>query len=217
MSESFDPYYTWLGIPPHEQPPNHYRLFGISTFEANADAIANAADRVMLHLRAFQAGQRGKEAQQLLDEVDAARMTLLDPEKKSAYDALVQARQQAQTPEVVVPPPPAPPAPAAPPVLAEPEQIEGMAAAMPTIQITRAPAATAGSQRVARSAARRRKPTPAIVIIMLVAAALVALGGGIAFVVSRLSSFHSGAEVRPPPVLVGSYCFPTSQVLFHFS
>jgi hypothetical protein len=215
MSEPFDPYSTWLGIPPHEQPPNHYRLLGISMFEASADVISSAADRAMLHLRAFQAGQRGKESQQLLDEVAAARVTLLDPVRKSAYDAQLQARQQAQSPEVAALPPAAPPAP--PSVLAEPEQIEGMASATPAIQITRAPAATAGSKRVARPAARRRKPTPAIVIIMLVAAALVALGGGIAFVVSRLSSLHSGAEVRPSPVLVGSHCLPTSHVLFHSS
>ena len=28
MSDHFDPYYTWLGIPPEEQPPDHYRLIG---------------------------------------------------------------------------------------------------------------------------------------------------------------------------------------------
>ena len=26
---SFDPYLNWLGIPPHEQPPNFYRLLGV--------------------------------------------------------------------------------------------------------------------------------------------------------------------------------------------
>ena len=29
MAANFDPYYKWLGIPPEEQPPNHYRLLGI--------------------------------------------------------------------------------------------------------------------------------------------------------------------------------------------
>ena len=37
MPESFDPYHRWLGIPPREQPPNHYRLLGIDLFEADAD------------------------------------------------------------------------------------------------------------------------------------------------------------------------------------
>ena len=30
----FDPYDQWLGIPAQEQPPNHYRLLGVSLFEA---------------------------------------------------------------------------------------------------------------------------------------------------------------------------------------
>jgi Concanavalin A-like lectin/glucanases superfamily len=94
MSEPFDPYYTWLGIPPHEQPANHYRLLGISLFESNAEVISNAADRLMLHLRAFQAGKRSKESQQLLNEISAARVCLLNPEKKAAYDADVRASQQ---------------------------------------------------------------------------------------------------------------------------
>ena len=44
---SFDPYYKWLGIPPDEQPPNHYRLLGVRDFEADAEVIENAADQRM--------------------------------------------------------------------------------------------------------------------------------------------------------------------------
>jgi Concanavalin A-like lectin/glucanases superfamily len=95
MSERFDPYYTWLGIPPHEQPASHYRLLGISLFESNAEVISNAADRLMLHLRAFQSGKRSKESQQLLNEISAARICLLNPEKKAAYDSALRAAQQA--------------------------------------------------------------------------------------------------------------------------
>jgi hypothetical protein len=47
----FDPYYTWLGIPPKDQPPTHYRLLGVECFEANSDVIENAADRQMAHVR----------------------------------------------------------------------------------------------------------------------------------------------------------------------
>ena len=32
MAESFDPYESWLGIPPEDQPPNHYRLLGLKPF-----------------------------------------------------------------------------------------------------------------------------------------------------------------------------------------
>ena len=58
--EPFDPYYQWLGIPPEEQPPNHYRLLGIQLFEENREVIQNAADRQMVHLRSFQNGPRAR-------------------------------------------------------------------------------------------------------------------------------------------------------------
>ena len=107
MSERFDPYYTWLGIPPSEQPANHYRLLGISQFESNEEVISNAADRLMLHLRAFQAGKRSKESQQLLNEISAARVCLLNPAKKAAYDDNLRAASEISTaalPEAMLPP-----------------------------------------------------------------------------------------------------------------
>ncbi len=33
MSEQFDPYHSWLGIPAKDQPPQHYRLLGVETLE----------------------------------------------------------------------------------------------------------------------------------------------------------------------------------------
>ena len=53
MSEAFDPYYKWLGIPPADQPPHHYRLLAIELFEADSDVIAGAADQRMAHIRSF--------------------------------------------------------------------------------------------------------------------------------------------------------------------
>jgi len=69
MSDSFDPYYTWLGIPPEDQPPSHYRLLGIKPLEENPDVIENAADQRMAHLRTFQAGRHSDLSQKLLNEV----------------------------------------------------------------------------------------------------------------------------------------------------
>lgn len=83
---AFDPYYTWLAIAPEEQPPNHYRLLGLRLFEENPEVIANAADQRMMHLRNFQAGQHSALSQKLLNEVAAARVCLLNPEKKHGYD-----------------------------------------------------------------------------------------------------------------------------------
>lgn len=87
MGSVFDAYHKWLGIPPHEQPPDHYRLLGIARFESDPEVIAAAADRQMAHLRMFQAGPRAEVCQRLLSEVARARLCLLNPQKKAAYDA----------------------------------------------------------------------------------------------------------------------------------
>lgn len=86
MSESFDPYRKWLGIPPEEQPPHHYRLLGIAPFETDREVIQNAADRQMGHVRRFQAGPYAEACQKLLNELAAARVCLLDPVRKREYD-----------------------------------------------------------------------------------------------------------------------------------
>lgn len=86
MAETFDPYHKWLGIPPEEQPPNHYRLLGIRLFESDPDVIANAADQRMTHVRAFQSGQHSAISQEILDEISKARVFLLDPKRKADYD-----------------------------------------------------------------------------------------------------------------------------------
>ena len=97
MPESFDPCLKWLGIPSHEQPPNHYRLLGIPLFMADNEVISNAADQRMIHLKGFQSGRYSALSQKLLNEVSAARGSLLDPVKKSAYDALLKKGAGAKT------------------------------------------------------------------------------------------------------------------------
>jgi hypothetical protein len=96
--QAFDPYHTWLGIPPEEQPPNHYRLLGVGVFESRPDVIASAADRQMGHLRTFQSGKHSVLSQQLLNEVATAKVCLLHPAKKAAYDNQLR-QSQAGTPE----------------------------------------------------------------------------------------------------------------------
>jgi hypothetical protein len=100
MSDPFDPYYTWLGIRPEEQPPNHYRLLGLQLFEDHLEAIEHAADRQMAHLRTFQTGQYAELSLRLLDEVAAAKRCLLEPERKAAYDAMLWEQLDDQTPTV---------------------------------------------------------------------------------------------------------------------
>ncbi|KKK84829.1 hypothetical protein LCGC14_2779390, partial [marine sediment metagenome] len=86
MPQTFDPYHTWLGIPPQRQPPNHYDLLGIPLFEDKVETIEHAADRQMAHLHSLQTGKRAKLSQQLLNEVAEARVCLLNVQEKAAYD-----------------------------------------------------------------------------------------------------------------------------------
>ena len=98
MAEPFDPYFVWLGIPPEEQPANRYRLLGVPLFVNNHDVIDNAADQRTAHLRTFQSSKNGKLAEQILNEVAAARVCLLDAKKKAAYDQELRAKLAAQSP-----------------------------------------------------------------------------------------------------------------------
>ena len=94
MSAEFDPYQEWLSIPSDERPTNYYRLLGLPLFESNTTVINNAADRQMAFVRTFQTGQYSKQSQQLLNELSQARVTLLDKQKKSEYDAKLRAEQK---------------------------------------------------------------------------------------------------------------------------
>lgn len=89
MSE-FDPYHFWLGIPPADQPPNHYRLLGIDLYETDSRVIDHAADRQMTFLHECSLGEHLAESQQLLNEVSAARICLLDPQAKAGYDETLE-------------------------------------------------------------------------------------------------------------------------------
>jgi hypothetical protein len=90
--ESFDPYRKWLGIPQQDQPPHHYRLLGIELFESDPDVIANAADGRMAQIKTFQTGKSSELSQRILNEVAAAKVCLLNPQKKVEYDRRLQAR-----------------------------------------------------------------------------------------------------------------------------
>lgn len=94
MSESFDPYYVWLAIPSKDQPPNHYRLLAVELFEDNPAVIEGAADQRMAHLRTYQLGKHAAASQKLLNEVGAAKVCLLNPAKKAAYDQRLRERLQ---------------------------------------------------------------------------------------------------------------------------
>jgi hypothetical protein len=47
----FDPYHKWLGIPPKDQPPHHYRLLSLDLFESDPEVIDAAANRQMAYVQ----------------------------------------------------------------------------------------------------------------------------------------------------------------------
>lgn len=97
MPEKFDPYHRWLGIPADEQPPNHYRLLAIGLFEADHEAIRDAVEQRMAHVRTYQLGPHSAISQKILNELAAAKACLLNPAKKAAYDELLRQRDAASS------------------------------------------------------------------------------------------------------------------------
>jgi len=111
MTEAFNHYQKWLGIPLKDQPADHYRLLGLEQFEADPDIIENAADRQMTYVRTFQTGQHAQLAEQLLNEISRAKVCLLNPVKKQSYDrrlrTYLKSRQAAAKASKAEPPQPA--------------------------------------------------------------------------------------------------------------
>lgn len=106
MPGSFDPYHKWLGISPKDQPPNHYRLLAIDLLESDPDVISSAADQRMAHVRAFQTGKHSALSQEILNEIAAARICLLNAEKKAEYDRQLNQVEPADDPDESPPEPP---------------------------------------------------------------------------------------------------------------
>jgi len=183
MAKKFDPYRKWLGIPPAEQPPNHYRLLGVGIFESDPDVISNAADRQMTHVRTFQAGKYSKLSQEILNELSAARVCLLDPQKKADYD---QGLRQALAAQETGPPPPR--STAVPP----PPRVEGATSpATSPAPIPRVSAArtTFGSKATSYGMRRKKSPWTGVTITLSLVAVLV--------IVVAWALSNSGVE-QPP-------------------
>jgi hypothetical protein len=84
---SFDPYRKWLSIPEDFRPPTHYQLLGISADERDLEVIDAAVLRQSAYVRNFQTGKYAADATRILNEIAAAKLCILDPAKRAAYDA----------------------------------------------------------------------------------------------------------------------------------
>jgi hypothetical protein len=90
MGRQFDPYYTWLGIKPEDQPPHHYRLLGLEPLESDREVIVNAIDQRTTHVKSKLSGPHADPAREVLAKITAARICLLTPEKKEEYDTALR-------------------------------------------------------------------------------------------------------------------------------
>jgi hypothetical protein len=92
----FDPYHKWLGIPKEHRPPTHYQLLGVTPTETDPEVIDEAAVRQTTHVRAYQMGEHSAASTRLLNEISQAKLTLLNPAKRRAYDARLAAERGSQ-------------------------------------------------------------------------------------------------------------------------
>lgn len=111
MFEAFDAYHKWLGIPPAEQPPDHYRLLGIGRFETDQDVIEHAADRQMAHVRTLATGKHSDLSQRILNELASARVCLLNSTAKVEYDQELRSKLAASRRQSAARPKPSRPIP----------------------------------------------------------------------------------------------------------
>ncbi|QDV66464.1 FHA domain protein [Rosistilla carotiformis] len=82
----FDVYHQWLGIPPEQQPPTLYQLLGVARFEQDLEVIRSAAERQSLHVRRRARGEFTDIGQDLLNEIAEAKLCLINPARREAYD-----------------------------------------------------------------------------------------------------------------------------------
>jgi WD40 repeat protein len=90
-ADTFDPCSKWLNIPEGERPPNHYLLLGLDLFESDPSTIRNAADERSKAVRP-RCLKYPDVATQLLNEIAKARVCLIDPDRKAAYDELLRTK-----------------------------------------------------------------------------------------------------------------------------
>ncbi len=170
MAGEFDPYRMWLGIPPNEQPANHYRLLGIPLFEEDHDVIQNAADRQMAHVRNFQSGQHAHFSESILNELSIAKLCLLRADTKAEYDARLRTAPIARATPVEPPKPVLLQPPVASPPVATAQSVPVASLAEAPVESTKNASVTVRSRptnNLARYRQRRKTLMVAFVLLMI--------------------------------------------------
>jgi|GEM_PF-914566 len=91
MPSGFDPYQAWLNVREVRRPLNAYELLGIRVLEEDEDTIRAAAGQKRAALMAHRNSAPTEVWNQVYAELREAIETLLDADRKQAYDAALKA------------------------------------------------------------------------------------------------------------------------------
>ena len=94
MSEAFNPYRAWLGVVSQAARPTHYELLGLSPSRCDAQSVAEGFRRQMGRLNPHLSGEHAATAQRIAGELANARVVLLTPTTKRAYDSELASRSR---------------------------------------------------------------------------------------------------------------------------
>lgn len=83
-----DPY-EWLGL--SQRPPTLYELLSLDPSVADAAVIRSAADKQFRRILPHLTGPNALDAERIWNELEDARDTLLDPDRRTHYDATLPA------------------------------------------------------------------------------------------------------------------------------
>lgn len=90
MADKLNPYSEWLEIPAEQQPVDYYGLLGLERFSGDEAAIRAAAAQQVAKVKANARKEQARTGQRILKEIQDAESCLLDPNKRSRYDAKLQ-------------------------------------------------------------------------------------------------------------------------------
>jgi hypothetical protein len=93
---------SWLGLPPGEWPPDHYRLLGLEVGEDNAELIEQRVHERLDTVRRYQM-MHPEQATEAMNRLAQAFVCLTDPSAKKTYD--VQLGIVVAAPAAAAPPP----------------------------------------------------------------------------------------------------------------
>jgi hypothetical protein len=83
---NYDLICSWLGLPPGEWPPDHYRLLGLEPGEDKAELIEQRVHQRLDSVRCYQM-MHPEQATEAMNRLAQAFVCLMEPAAKKAYDA----------------------------------------------------------------------------------------------------------------------------------